>query len=58
MRELGLRCPQDISLIGFDDHPWAQVSDPPLSVVRQPLRELGHTAAQVLLVLIRVSAAA
>ena len=53
MRELGLRCPQDISLVGFDDHPWAQVSDPPLSVVRQPLRELGHTAAQVLLAQIK-----
>ncbi len=53
IRELGLCCPRDISLIGFDDHPWAQVSDPPLSVVRQPLRELGHTAAKVLLALIQ-----
>jgi LacI family transcriptional regulator len=53
MRELGLRCPQDISLIGFDDHPWAQVANPPLTVVRQPLRKLGQTAAQVLLTQIR-----
>jgi LacI family transcriptional regulator len=53
LRELSLRCPRDISLIGFDDHPWAQVSDPPLSVVHQPLRELGHTAAKLLLSLIR-----
>ena len=53
MRELGLRCPRDISLVGFDDHPWAQVSDPPLSVIRQPVRELGHTAAQILLALIQ-----
>jgi DNA-binding LacI/PurR family transcriptional regulator len=52
LKELGLRCPEDVALVGFDDHPWAAVSDPPLTVVRQPARQLGRTAAQILLNLI------
>lgn len=48
-RELGLRCPEDIALLGFDDHPWAAVSAPPLSVVAQPVREMGRVAAELLL---------
>lgn len=52
IQELGLRCPEDIALVGFDDHPWAAVSDPPLTVVRQPARQLGQKAAEILLALI------
>jgi DNA-binding LacI/PurR family transcriptional regulator len=48
IRDLGLRCPQDIALIGFDDHPWAEVTNPAISVVRQPSRELGRVAARML----------
>ena len=50
--ELGLRCPEDIALVGFDDHPWAAVSAPPLTVVRQPAQQLGREAAKMLLALI------
>jgi len=53
VRELGLRCPADIALVGFDDHPWAAVSDPPLTVVRQPVRRIGQVAAEMLCSLIR-----
>lgn len=52
IKELGLRCPEDIALVGFDDHPWAAVSGPPLTVVRQPAQQLGQVAAQMLLDLI------
>jgi len=52
VKELGLRCPEEISLLGFDDHPWASVCAPPLSVVRQPAREIGRSAAEVLCALI------
>jgi DNA-binding LacI/PurR family transcriptional regulator len=52
IRELGLRCPEDIAIVGFDDHPWAAVSDPPLTVVRQPAQQVGQAAAEMLLVLI------
>jgi DNA-binding LacI/PurR family transcriptional regulator len=53
MGELGLRCPEGISVIGFDDHPWAAVSDPPLTVVKQPTQQLGQVAAKMVLALIR-----
>jgi len=52
LKELGLHCPEDVGLVGFDDHPWAAVSDPPLTVVRQPAEKLGRVAAQMLLELI------
>jgi LacI family transcriptional regulator len=48
MKTIGLRCPDDLAIVGFDDHPWAAVADPPLTVVRQPARTLGQVAAQVL----------
>ena len=48
IEEMGLRCPEDLALIGFDDHPWARVSDPPISVVRQPARRMGQVAAEML----------
>lgn len=53
MGELGLRCPEGTSVIGFDDHPWAAVSDPPLTVVKQPTQQLGRVAAKMMLALIR-----
>ncbi len=53
LQEIGLRCPNDVALVGFDDHPWAQVSNPPLTVVRQPTYAIGETAAQKLLEALR-----
>lgn len=52
LRDLELSCPHDIALVAFDDHPWAAVSDPPLTVVAQPATALGSSAAYVLLDLI------
>ena len=49
LREMELVCPDDVAIVGFDDHPWAQVSDPPLTVVRQPTYAIGETAAQMVL---------
>lgn len=53
LKDLGLRCPDDVALVGFDDHPWASVSAPPLTVVDQPVHELGRTAARTLSQLMR-----
>jgi LacI family transcriptional regulator len=48
-RELGVRVPQDVALVGFDDLPLASLVVPPLTTVRQPLYELGAAAAELLL---------
>ena len=47
-RQRGLRIPQDLSVVGFDDLPVARWVSPPLTTVRQPLAEMGSTAAQML----------
>lgn len=44
-----LRCPTDVSLIGFDDHEWATLVRPRLTVVEQPTESLGVAAAEDLL---------
>ena len=48
-RELGLRIPEDLSVVGFDDIPEASNVDPPLTTVRQPLEEMGRVAVRTLL---------
>lgn len=45
---LGLRIPQDVSLVGFDDDPLAEWLSPPLTTVRQPFTEMGQAAMSVL----------
>ncbi len=53
LREASLRVPKDVSVIGFDDVPAASLNNPPLTTIRQPLRDMGQTAASTLLGLIR-----
>jgi LacI family transcriptional regulator len=48
LRELGLRCPEDVALVGFDDTAWADILSPPLTVVAQPVKQLGQTVAELL----------
>ena len=49
INEQGLRVPQDISVMGFDDIPGAAFHTPSLTTVQQPLNRMGEVAAQVLL---------
>jgi len=46
--ERGIRIPEDLSIVGFDDIPAAVATDPPLTTVRQPLTEMGHAAVELL----------
>jgi LacI family transcriptional regulator len=48
-RVRGLRVPQDLSVVGFDDTPVARLAAPPLTTVRQPLREMGAVAVRTAL---------
>jgi LacI family transcriptional regulator len=47
LRSRGLRVPEDVSVIGFDDIPVSSIFDPPLTTVRQPMREVGELAARL-----------
>jgi DNA-binding LacI/PurR family transcriptional regulator len=44
--QLGLRVPEDLSVVGYDDLPLASWVGPPLTTVRQPLREMGAAATE------------
>ena len=49
IKRAGLRIPEDIALVGYDDIPLALHTSPTLTTVRQPTREQGRAAAQFLL---------
>lgn len=51
-RSLGLRVPDDLSIVGFDDVDMAALTDPPLTTVNQPVRAKGEAAMRILLDLV------
>jgi LacI family transcriptional regulator len=52
-RAQGLQVPRDISVVGFDDIPTAALLSPKLTTMRQPLQEMGRSATQMLLDLLK-----
>ncbi|MFI9558179.1 LacI family DNA-binding transcriptional regulator [Nonomuraea endophytica] len=48
-RELDLRVPRDLSVVMYDDVPWAELCSPPLTVIAQPARDMGYRAAELVL---------
>lgn len=49
LRASGLEAPAALSLVGFDDANYADLTRPRLSTIRQPARKLGHTAVEIML---------
>jgi LacI family transcriptional regulator, galactose operon repressor len=49
LSEASLRVPEDVAVVGFDDVPLASYTEPPLTTVRQELRQMGETAARMLM---------
>jgi DNA-binding LacI/PurR family transcriptional regulator len=49
LHQRGVRVPDEIALVGFDDLPWAEALDPPPTVIRQPAYEVGRQAMELLL---------
>ncbi|GAB4481147.1 MAG: substrate-binding domain-containing protein [Anaerolineae bacterium] len=45
----GIRVPEDVSIIGYDDHPSAAYVVPPLTTIQQPAQEMGQAAARAIL---------
>jgi LacI family transcriptional regulator len=55
LSDMGLRCPDDISVISVDDFPWASSFTPRLTTLAQPVQTMGKTAVELLLGRIRRS---
>jgi LacI family transcriptional regulator len=49
LRDAGHKVPEDVSVMGFDDIEFASIANPSLTTIRQPLREMGATAAELLI---------
>jgi DNA-binding LacI/PurR family transcriptional regulator len=49
IREAGRRIPDDIAVVGFDDSPVAEMADPALTSVRQPIEEMGGEMTRLLI---------
>lgn len=48
IRTIGMRVPEDVALVGFDDFEWADCFEPRLTVIAQPVEEIGRKAAELL----------
>lgn len=53
LAKLGVSVPEDIAIMGFDDSDMFDLIQPPLSVVRQPVCQLGRTSAEMLFSLLK-----
>lgn len=49
LKEKHVKVPDELAIIGFDDYKWASITNPPLSVVKQPSRIIGEKASELLI---------
>lgn len=55
LRARSLRIPDDVSLLCFDDAPWFELFDPPMTAIAQPVNELARSAVTALLAMVEGS---
>ena len=55
LKQKGVRVPETVAVVGFDDAPFAETTDPPLTTIRQPTAQLGSTAVEMLIKLVEGS---
>ena len=53
MEEYGIKIPEEVSIIGFDDLPFSAISSPPLTTIRVPKKEMGRIATRRLIQMIK-----
>jgi LacI family transcriptional regulator len=53
LKDLGLACPQDVSVCGFDDFDWSELFTPRLTMIVQPTFQIGELATEMLLQVIK-----
>jgi LacI family fructose operon transcriptional repressor len=53
IRDSGLKVPEDVAIVGFDETTWGVLVDPPITVIAQPTAEIGRTATELLFERIR-----
>ncbi|HHW08754.1 MAG TPA: LacI family transcriptional regulator [Firmicutes bacterium] len=56
LQKLGIKIPEELSVVGYDDHEWTALLTPPLTVISQPAEQMGRLAADKLLELIDLPA--
>ncbi|MGJ9382611.1 LacI family DNA-binding transcriptional regulator [Salipaludibacillus sp. CF4.18] len=49
IKRLGLRVPEDIAIMGFDDQPIAEIMEPKLTTIRQPVNQMGEKAVELII---------
>jgi DNA-binding LacI/PurR family transcriptional regulator len=54
LKRAGQRVGTDIAVVGIDDPPWAELTDPPLTALAQPVREMAAAAVDLLLARLRL----
>ncbi len=53
LNENNIKIPEEIAIIGFDDYKWASITNPPLSVIKQPIEKFGNKAVEELFKLLK-----
>jgi DNA-binding LacI/PurR family transcriptional regulator len=49
IRKADLRVPADVAIVSFDDPPWAELTDPPLTTLAQPVRAMAAASVELLM---------